>query len=605
MSLGQPDALAAAARDATGSAPAQKVTAPSTDQHGTAPRWVWSLAVCGIALAAMLLLYRQLWADPFHRTLGSVHHTNDPMQTMWNLKWLPWQLLHGHNPLRTTAIYYPHGVSLTWNTFTPTLGVVAAPLTFTLGPVFAYAVLMTAGPMLTALTGFWWLRRHVRRAPAAAVGGLLIAFNPYVSGHLLGHLNLIFVPLIPVLLMLLEDLLWRHPRPDRRTATHLGLATAAQAGISEELILIIAIGVLLAAAGCLLVDRAAVQHALRDSWRALLLAVGVFLVAASPLLIEQLLLATPVPLHAAHWRATIGDYVLPLHRQLLDFAGPHHSYLGAAEDGVYLGFALLAVLVVGIALTAWRDRTVRVAAGTLAVLILFTFGSSRPLGFALPWAYLSHLPALTSILPARFSFASFFVIAWLVARWIDRLLAASHRSNLRRRGSAAAGLAALAGGLVMIVPRPVGAISTPPPVTFFTSPQLRAMLAQGAPVLLLPSPYFGDATGMFYQQQANFRFSQPGGYALRPAGRGASYGPPPSPLVNLAAAANAAHPPRYPAARIAAARHQLGVERFRAVIVVRSAPHAGSLTHLAQLLTGRAADRVTGGVSIWLLAAPR
>ncbi len=597
MSLRQPDARSRAP------AARQDAVAPAAHQDQAAPRRLWSLAVFGIALVAMLILYRQLWADPFHRTLGSAHHTNDPMQTMWNLKWVPWQLMHGHNPLRTTAIYYPHGVSLSWNTCTPTLGIVAAPLTLTLGSVFAYAVLMTLGPALAALTGFWWLHRHTRRAPAAAVGGLLIGFSPYLSGHLMGHLNLIFVPLIPIMLMLLEDLLWRRPRPARRTAGYLGLVTAAQAGISEELILIIAIAVLLAAAGYLLADRAAVGPALRSSWRALLLAIGVFLLAASPLLIDQLLLATPVSLHAARWRATIGDYFLPLHRQLLDFAGPHHSYLGAAEDGVYLGFGLFAVLVIGIAVTARRDRAVRVAAVTLAVLILFTFGTSRPLGFPLPWAPLSHLPVLTSILPARFSFASFFVIAWLLARWIDTLLGAPDRANRRLRPASTAGLAALAAALLMIVPRPFRAISTPPAATFFTSSQLRTLLAPGAPVLLLPSPTFADASGMYYQQHADFRFSQPGGYALRRVRGGASYGPAPSPLVTLAAAAGSAHPPHYPRARVDAARRQLSVERFKAVFVVRSAPHAGALTRLAELLTGHPADRVTGGVSIWLLAA--
>src|ERR1700712_1201602 len=149
----------------------------------------WSWGVFTVALGGMLLIYRQLWTDPLHTTLGSRDHINDPMQMMWFLKWVPWQILHGHNPFTTDALFYPHGVSLAWNTLTPTLGIIAAPITLTVGPALSFAVLITLGPALTALTAFWWLRRYTTHPAPAAVGGLLLAFDPYMSGHLLGHLN--------------------------------------------------------------------------------------------------------------------------------------------------------------------------------------------------------------------------------------------------------------------------------------------------------------------------------------------------------------------------------------------------------------------------------
>ena len=50
----------------------------------------------------------------------------------------PWALLHGHSPLLSDRVVAPSGVNLMWNTTTPLLGVVAAPLALLGGPVLAY-----------------------------------------------------------------------------------------------------------------------------------------------------------------------------------------------------------------------------------------------------------------------------------------------------------------------------------------------------------------------------------------------------------------------------------------------------------------------------------
>lgn len=164
-------------------------------------RAVWTVGVALAGLVGSLWVYRGLAVDPAGRTLPG----SDPGQATWFLKWTAWQLRHGHDPLYTHALYFPRGVSLAWNTLTPTLGVIAAPITLTVGAGASFSVLMVAAAPASAVTTFWWLRRHTRRRGPAALGALMLAFGPYVSGHLLGHLNLTFVALIPVALMLIED----------------------------------------------------------------------------------------------------------------------------------------------------------------------------------------------------------------------------------------------------------------------------------------------------------------------------------------------------------------------------------------------------------------
>lgn len=575
-------------------------TATRPNGHATSRR-TGTLALLAIAVPAAVLIFTPVWADPFHRTLGSAFHTNDPMQTMWFLKWVPWQLAHHHDPLTTHAIYYPDGVSLSWNTVMPTLGVLAAPLTYTVGPAFTFALLMTAAPALTSLTGFWWLRRHCRHTAPAIVGGLVVGFNPFIGGHLLGHLNLAFTALIPLMLMLVEDLLWRRPRPQRRTAVYLGLVTAAQAGISEELILITLIGALFALGASAVVSPAEVRAAVGSSWRYLAGAIAIFLLAGSPLLVHQLFASRRVPLAAAVWRANVGDYLAPIGRQLFDPGWQHTTRLGQAEDGVYLGPMLIATLVVAVVVTVRRDRWVRVAATAMAGLVVLTFGDARVFGVPMPWRLAEHLPVLESILPARFGFASFLALAWLVARWLDALAGTAVIGARRERVSSVLAACAVVVAVATIAPAQVGAVALPARVPFFTSATMRQMLPTGSPVLLLPVPTFHDASGMYYQLQADFWFSQPGGYALRPDGsQGVSYGPSNSALVQLSATANNGSSD-FATIDVAAGRQQLGAQRYRAVIVVPSEPHGRELIALAELLTGRPADRATGGVLIWLL----
>lgn len=584
-------------------AAAEPAVTPPPVPPATARR-LWSAGVFAGALVLSVAVYYRLWADPRGRTPGSLWHTNDPMQTMWNLKWVPWQVLHGHSPFDTHAMYYPHGVSLSWNTLTPTLGLLAAPVTLTAGPAFAYSLLMTLAPALAALTSFWWLRRHVRRPAAAALGALVVGFSPYQTGHMLGHLNLTFIALVPLMLMLLEDLLWRAPRPAPRTAVYLGVVTAAQAGISEELIVIVAIGVAVAMLTALVVERARVLRSVRAALVPFALAVAVFAVTASPLLVHQLFLSPHVPFPGSWWSANAGDYLLPLPRYLLDPGWTHYSRLGGAENGAYLGVVLLAVLVAGVAMT-WRDRTVRIAAVTLVVLVVLSLGALGPGGVWLPWHLVTDWPVLRSVLPVRFSFASWFVIAWLLARWTDRLLpepSTTRPAPSRDRRAVAIGVIVLA--LVTLAPRAIGTYPLPARASFFTSAEGRALVPSGSAVLLLPSPTNHDASGMYYQAQADFRFDLPGGYALRKDGRGSSYGPPASPLVRLSAQAFENARPAFEVAEVDAGRAQLAGERYRAIVVVDTARNAPAYLDLAERLTGRAADRVRGGVHVWLLDHP-
>src|SRR2546430_16784244 len=79
-----------------------------------------------------------------------------------------------------------------WNPTAPLLGVALAPLTATLGGVFAYNVAETLGLATAAMAAFVMIRRYVQATDAtgtiaALVGGALYGFSPYMAAHALGH----------------------------------------------------------------------------------------------------------------------------------------------------------------------------------------------------------------------------------------------------------------------------------------------------------------------------------------------------------------------------------------------------------------------------------
>ena len=128
-----------------------------------------------------------------------------------------------------------------WNTSVIGLGVLFAPVTLAFGPIATFNIACILGPPLSAWTASFWLRRYVAVVPAS-VGGLLFGFSPFVLGQSRsGHVMFTWLVLVPVILMLTEDLLWRAPRPLWPQAPLLGVVVAVQFLISTETLLIVSL----------------------------------------------------------------------------------------------------------------------------------------------------------------------------------------------------------------------------------------------------------------------------------------------------------------------------------------------------------------------------
>ena len=100
---------------------------------------------------------------------------------LWYLVWMPHAVGHGLNPFFSNAIFAPHGVNLSANATAPLLGIATTPLAW-LSPVAKANLLAVLAMPVSASAAFVVLRKWQVWLPAAALGGLIYGFSPYMVG---------------------------------------------------------------------------------------------------------------------------------------------------------------------------------------------------------------------------------------------------------------------------------------------------------------------------------------------------------------------------------------------------------------------------------------
>jgi hypothetical protein len=564
---------------------------------------------------------------------------DDQVQHVWFLSWPVYALAHGHNLFYSGWIDQPTGMNLSINTSMPLLGILGAPVTVLLGPVATYNALLRLGFALSALAMCLVLRRWTRWWPAAFVGGLVYGFSPYMVGHGLGHLNLVFVPLPPLILLTLHEIVVRRRRPAWRAGLVLGVLAVAQYLISPEILLLTAIS-----GGIALLLSAAARHrevpgAARHVAAALATAVAFTgVLVAYPVWVgiggPQHVIGPPNLLRTlALYPGDVLGAVVPT--ELLHVGPSHLVAVGdrlsggsLSENGMYLGIPLLVTLA---AFTiAFRRRSILVLCVAVgACTWLLSLGprltvDRHTTAVRLPFDALYHLPFVQDMLPIRFSLMTVLFAAGAFAVGLDMLrdriaggpaavasgTGPAHRSRRPRTrahrlaGSAVAVLVAVVvcGSLLPRAPYPMVPTDTP---SLFTSPAVDRIPA-GSVVLTYPYPVDPVLQGMLDQSVAGMRFKITGGYGFIPGPDGTSiFGPrtlEPPQLQELFYAAYAGGPteaaelPPYPSS-LPAIRSYLTTYGISTVVLHRAGADPGVVVRYLTPLLG--APTHVGGVTEW------
>lgn len=478
-------------------------------RHPTALSLLVYGAVAGLVCAGT-------WRAPATTAIGNAL---DTPQFIWFLRWYPFALAHGHPLLVSDYIDYPGGVNLMWNTSIPLLAILLSPVTIAAGPVIGLNVLTTLSPALSAWTAFLALRRYVMRAVAAAVGGAVFGFSPFVLTQSLGHPQLAFAALVPLIFMALDEILIRQRRRAVPIGMALGALGAAQLLIGEELLMISVITSMLGVAVLMAVNRRDVAIRLPHAARALEVAAATFIVlAAYPIGVQLFGPQQPHgPLQPAWiYQTNLLSLVIPTPRQLLapgPVADLSRHVSGPLENGSYLGLPLIG-LIYWMARRQWSRRITRWAVMLTMSIVLLSMGFSlRVVGFPtrvpLPWALAGRAPVLDHILPVRMMGPAFLVAGLLVALFIDQALAAGSPGR-RRFGLAVSGLV-----LLCLLPGPLPVLPVAAP-SFFTAGAVR-QLAPGGVVLVAPfAQAYTGSDAMGWQAQAGLPFRMPDSYAYGP-----------------------------------------------------------------------------------------
>ena len=164
-----------------------------------------------VALAAYLavwILWRAhpLVAHPWQAQLDP--SSMDPGIFTWSLRWWPYALTHGLNPLHTAELGAPAGYNLAWDTTVPPLALLAWPLTASVGPVAAFNLLAAVSIPLSGWAAFVLCRRLTGRFWPALVAGFVYGLSAYEMNHIVaGQLDLAFSLLLPLIAYLVVA--WR------------------------------------------------------------------------------------------------------------------------------------------------------------------------------------------------------------------------------------------------------------------------------------------------------------------------------------------------------------------------------------------------------------
>ena len=341
----------------------------STPVGQARPRFPHALPALFFVLLVLALNY------PLVLNLGS-HVASNPYDDTFEVIW---QLAHTRqavfetrtNPFFTPDVFYPHGWYLASGAQPTWYYVLLSPLTAAVGPVATYNVITLGTLIIGGLGAYWLARRLTGRTGAALIAGCAYMVAPFFTSRVGGHTHVLFGMMFLPYAVGATLAAMTEARAGRWVA--LGGVLLAATILSHWYFLFIATLPLIGAA---LTVTSAVGWRRRLARLALLGAIALALITPALLLTWQARQAMfpsggTFRLSDVEQHGISPDYYLapnpmhPLARQWVGRTFPVHN----EADIAALGYTTLALAILGLLTTPWRQTRPFVVMGLIAFVL--------------------------------------------------------------------------------------------------------------------------------------------------------------------------------------------------------------------------------------------
>jgi len=366
----------------------------------------------------------------------------------WNDWWCRKCLIEGRNPLFTTWLFYPQGVSLVYHNFAWLNTGLWLPLSPLIGPVAAYNCIFLFNLALGGI-GLHYLAHYLTRDHRAAfIAGLIFAFWPCRMSHY-NHPNMVSIGWVPLFFLFLIRTIREEPTRRKLKCALLAGLFLALTGLARWLHLMFTGGMLLVYLGySALFERQSWKHHTLSTLGALASMFGLALLLIVPLLsplvtaqfdVSRLTfdaqqgvqqgLPTAADVFSTDpdlYSTDLVSYFVPDrgHPLLKPWLSDLWSRM---RRGSYLGYSVLALVVMGL-LKGQRDRGLWLVIGI--GLFVLALGpelqmAGRRFNVALPYAWVQDWPMVQVVRhPNRFNVLlslplavlAGYGVAWLLPR---------------------------------------------------------------------------------------------------------------------------------------------------------------------------------------------
>jgi hypothetical protein len=472
-----------------------------------------------------LLVAYLLWGPPhftdIHRDIFTP--SGDPFASVWYLKWWPFSISHGLNPLFERYAYYPNGFNLAWATSISTLAFIMVPVTVIWGALTSFNILALVALPLSALCCYYLVYYLTKKYWASILCGFIYGFSSFQLGELLGH-NCFYVSFIPPLVVLIVLTRVRGRLGRILFIIMLAVLLAMQFGITTEgfgsMYLFGAVAWILT---YIFVDKK-LRSKLFVATVDIVLATLLSLIILSPFIYYLIKGYSSVPKvinSPIQYSADLLNYIVPTN---INFIGGHlfenisKNFTGnTSEQGAYLSIPLI-LFIVGYGIFNWRKWYAKVLVIMAALIGVASLGPKLQINgkvelSTLPWAIATHIPVLRSMLPTRFTMYIFLVAAIMLGLWLSD--GAKAAKNKKKQSKTKFILASKYGLVVLIAILLLPGRSnyywtnpnTPP---LFTPTLTKKYIGLNKNILILP--LIDGATPEFWQANSGMEFKTTDGY---------------------------------------------------------------------------------------------